>query len=100
MTTLIIAAVVGVFLPAVVAFVTKERLNNLAKQVILLFLSAVAGVLTSIAGSPPSGWHAWEQVLVAILVAFVAAVQSQFGVAEVHAALARKTAEIGFGPNK
>jgi hypothetical protein len=58
----------------------------------------VTGVLTSIASSPPSGWHAWEQVLVAILGAFVAAVQSQYGIAEVHAALARRTARVGIGP--
>lgn len=98
MTSLIIAALVGVIIPALVAFVTKEGLPTWIKQIILALLSAVVGVLSSIAGSPPTGWTQWQQILVAILVTFVAAVQSQFGVAEVHAALGRVSKRIGIGP--
>jgi hypothetical protein len=97
MTALIISAVVGVFLPALVALVTKEHLPTLPKQVVLILLASVTGVASGLAGSPPSGLNQWEHVGISILIAFVAAVQSQFGASEVHAVVGRKSASFGIG---
>lgn len=76
MSQLVITFLVGLVLPALVAFVTKETLPQWIKSLILLFLSTVAGVISGLAASPPASWHQWQAVLVAIFVTFVSAAAS------------------------
>lgn len=105
MSALIITALVGLIIPALVALVTKETLPAWAKSLLLLLLSTAAGILAGVTGSPPQSWTEWKTVLVAILVTFVSAAASQFAVwqpstgalAHLRAFIDRKTGHVGIG---
>lgn len=106
MSALLITALVGLVIPALVALVTKETLQAWAKSLILLLLSTASGILAGVAGNPPHSWTEWKTIIVAILVTFVSAAASQVAVwapktgafAHLRALIDRKTGTIGIGP--
>jgi hypothetical protein len=105
MSALLITALVGLVIPALVALVTKESLPPWAKALILLLLSTASGVLSGVVGSPPATWAQWQAVLVAIVVTFVTAAASQYAVwapdtgafAHLRAFIDRRTGSVGIG---
>lgn len=103
MSALLITALVGLIIPALVALVTKEKLAPWAKSLILLLLSTTAGILAGLTGNPPHSWTEWKTVIVAILVTFVSAAAAQYAVWEpqtgalshLRAFIDRKTGSVG-----
>jgi hypothetical protein len=99
----LIACLVGVAIPAVVAFITKEALPEAVKALILLFLSTATGILSALASTPPAGWAQWQHVLISIVVTFVAAAASQYAAWKptgAHAVIAKASAGFGIGPKQ
>jgi hypothetical protein len=78
-TSTIIAMLVGLGIPAVVALVTKETLPLHLKALLTLFLTTAAGVLSGIASSPPSNLSEWEHVVVNIVLAYMSAAAATIG---------------------
>lgn len=105
MSALLITALVGLIIPALVSLVTKETLPQWAKMLLLTLLSTASGILAGITGNPPSTWAQWQAIIVAILVTFVSAAASQFAVwqpktgafAHLSAAIDRHTGKVGLG---
>jgi hypothetical protein len=64
----IISMIVGVFLPLLVAAITRDALPEKYKVLILAFLSAVSGALTSVLGALPTTLTGWEHVALRSLV--------------------------------
>ena len=78
MSALLITALVGIIIPALVAIVTKESLPEPAKGLLLLFLSTASGVIAGFVATPPSSWAQWQAVLASVFVTFVASVSSDY----------------------
>jgi hypothetical protein len=74
----IIAMLVGLVIPALVALVTREGLPTWIKEAILLLLSTATGILTALVTNPPATLSDWEHVALNIIVAFLCAEGSQF----------------------
>lgn len=93
--------IISVFLPMVVALVTKQFASGMVKSLVLLFLSAVTGTLTSIAAD--NGTFELKAAVVATIVSFITAVGFHFGllkginVTGSAGAIQTKTASFGFG---
>lgn len=100
-STLLITIAVGIVLPWLVAFVTKEALPQKIKAMILLLLATAAGVVSGLVSNPPVGWAQWEQVLLTIFVTFVAAASSDHvsDQTEINKAINHGTAKFGIGPS-
>ena len=67
----------AVFMPMVVALVTKQQAAQGVKALLLLFLSAVTGTLTQIQAD--GGTFAWKTALVGTTIAFLTSVGVHFG---------------------
>jgi hypothetical protein len=67
---------VAVFLPILVALVTKRTTNKTVKSLTLLGLSAVSGFLTEYINS--ANFH-WQQALITTLTTFVIGVAMHYG---------------------
>jgi hypothetical protein len=101
MATLLITALVGLVIPALVALVTKEALPTKVKALLLLLFSTASGVVAGLAATPPHSWTEWQAVLVSILVTFVSAAASDVAAWRPTggtAAVTRATERFGFGP--
>lgn len=72
-----LALVISVFLPMVVALVTRQTAEGWKKAVLLLFLAAITGTLTQIQSA--GGVFEWKDALVKTIVSFVVAVGVHFG---------------------
>ena len=100
--SLLLSFGVGVLIPLVAAFVTREALPDKPKAFILTGLSVVSGLIAGIVPNPPVGWHAWEQVLAAIGVTCVSAWSSLVATwvpAKVTASIHKSTdPHFGIGP--
>lgn len=70
------SVLVGVFLPILVAFVTKQTWSAQRKAIILAACSAVTGFLTEFINSDN---FVWQQALLTTIVTFVTAVATHFG---------------------
>jgi hypothetical protein len=97
----VVTMLIGLGIPALIAFVTKESLNAHAKVLLLLFLTTVSGALTAAVGNLPPDLNAWEHVAFNIFITFAAA-----GIADVSgwtpsgakAAIHRASSSFGLGP--
>lgn len=69
--------VISVFLPMVVALVTKQLASGAVKAVLLLFLAAVTGTATQIATA--NGVFDLKGAVVATVMSFIIAVGMHFG---------------------
>lgn len=69
----LITMLIGVGIPAIIALITKQRLNAKVKVLLTLFFTTVSGVLTSLLGAVPNSLTAWEHVLLNILMTYLAA---------------------------
>lgn len=101
MTSGLIAALIGLVIPIVVAAVTREHLPTKFKAYLVLFLSTATGVLSGVTTNPPSGWSQWEHVIGNIIVAFIAAAGSDYGgwhPTGVRDRVVQRTANFGIGP--
>ena len=68
---------VSMFLPIVVALVTKRFATGNVKALVLLFLSIITGWLTSLQAT--GGTFEIESAITSIIVSFIAAAASHFG---------------------
>ncbi len=93
--------IISVFLPMIVALVTKQVASGGLKAVILLFLSAVTGTLTQIAAA--NGVFDLKDAIVATVMSFVIAVGIHFGLLSPtgltgsEGKIQSKTANVGLG---
>ena len=69
--------VISVFLPMIVALVTKQLASGSVKAVLLLFLAAVTGTATQIAAA--NGVFDLKDAVVATVMSFIIAVGMHFG---------------------
>lgn len=67
----------GTLLPALVALVTKQNAASWVKSLALAALSAVSGVLTSVAAN--GGQLEWKAALTSFIITFVTAVSTHYG---------------------
>jgi hypothetical protein len=75
MTTLTMLWTLGIgsLLPLVTAVVTAELTSSKVKTLVTALLAGITGALSGFLVSPPHGTGQWEQVGLAILVAWIAA---------------------------
>lgn len=100
-TGIIVTMIVGVLIPPLVSFVTREALPTPIKEGILLLLSTAAGVISGLATSPPGTLSQWEHVVLNILVTFVTAEAAHYAghKSGTLAAIHRATdPHVGIGP--
>jgi VIT1/CCC1 family predicted Fe2+/Mn2+ transporter len=69
----LIAMAVGVFIPLITTFVTKEKLPAHIKVLVTLFFSMATALLTSLESTPPKSFSAWEHVLLNFAMTFLSA---------------------------
>lgn len=96
----IISMLIGVGIPLLVAFVTKETLPDRIKVLILLFLSTASGVVSSLVGAVPTTLSGWGHVALNILMTFLAAAAAEVAAWKplgTTAAVARLSARFGLG---
>lgn len=67
----------SVFLPMIVALVTKQVASGTLKSIVLLALAAVTGTLTTIQAN--GGTFDWKAALTATIISFIVAVGTHFG---------------------
>lgn len=80
-TAQILSLVVGIVLPLLVGFVTKESWSGGVKAVTLAFLSAASGFLTEALAVVNAGTaFDWQATLVAVLGTFLVAVGLHVGI--------------------
>lgn len=72
----LLSLLVGLGIPALVAFITRESLPEKVKALILLFLSTASGLISALVTNPPTGWSTWEHILLNIVLTYVAAAAS------------------------
>ena len=93
--------IISVFLPMIVALVTKQVASGTVKSLVLLFLAAVTGTVTSWQGN--GGTFDVKSAIVSTIMSFVIAVGVHFGllksmnVTGSQGAIQRKTAKFGLG---
>lgn len=75
-TVQVASLLIGVFLPILVGFVTKEVTSPTTKSLLLLALSAVSGFLTEFVNSAD---FVWQQALLSTIVTFVIGVATHYG---------------------
>lgn len=75
-TVQVASLLIGVFLPILVALVTKDVTNSSVKSILLLVLSGVSGFLTEFVNSPH---FYWQQALLTTIVTFITGVASLYG---------------------
>lgn len=98
----IVAMGIGIVIPALTAFITKENLPAHVKVLILLLLSTIAGAVSSLAGNLPTSGSDWAHLALNVLLTFATAAASDVAVWEKSGALAaihRKTKDFGIGPS-
>ncbi|MFI6495907.1 hypothetical protein [Nonomuraea typhae] len=79
-TAQILSLVVGIVLPLLVGYVTKESWSGGVKAVILAFLAAVSGFVTEALDAVNAGTSFdWRATLVAVLGTFLVAVGMHYG---------------------
>lgn len=97
---ILISLAIGVVIPLLTNLLAKENVSAGLKALIAGLLAAVSGALSGALTSPPKGVGAWEQILLGIAVAWVAALTSYVAAYKplgVSAWVERKTARIGVG---
>lgn len=93
--------IIGIFLPMLVALVTKQVASGNLKAVLLLLLAAVTGTVTSWQSN--GGTFDLKSAVVSTILTFVIAVGSHFGLLKElnitgsQGAIQRKTASFGVG---
>jgi hypothetical protein len=75
-TVQIASVFIGVFIPILVALVTKHSTRASVKSILLAALSAVSGFLTEFVNS---GDFVWQQALLTSVVTFVTGTAAYFG---------------------
>lgn len=75
-TVQVASLLVGVFIPILVALVTKRTTSSTVKSLLLLGLSAVSGFLTEYINSAN---FRWQQALMTTIVTFVIGVATHYG---------------------
>ena len=96
--TILLAALVGVVIPAVTAAATREQASDRTKALVTGLLSAVGGILTRAVISPPSTAHEWGQLGIGVLVCWAAAITSYLAAWKptgASKAIAHRTRNIG-----
>lgn len=94
--------IISVFLPMIVALVTKQVASGAVKSLVLLALSALTGTLTSIGASGDSTFDL-KSAAVTTVVSFITAVGFHYGllnninVTGTDGAIQTKTADFGIG---
>jgi hypothetical protein len=68
---------IATVLPALVALVTKKLASSGLKAIVLAVLSAVSGILTSVAAN--GGDFDWKKALTSFIVSFVTASATHYG---------------------
>lgn len=101
LSALLITIAVSIVLPWLVAFITKESMPQNIKALILLLLATATGIVSGLLTNPPATWAQWQQVLLSIFVAFVAAASSNHFNEHTGAtpAISRSTSNFGIGPS-
>lgn len=96
-----LTALISVFLPMIVALITRQVASGTVKSLILLFLSAVTGTVTS--WQATGGTFDLKDAVIATIMSFIVAVGMHFGllaptgVTGSEGAIQRKTASFGIG---
>lgn len=96
-----LTALISVFLPMIVAIITKQVASGTVKSLVLLLLAAITGTVTS--WQATGGTFDVKDAVIATIMSFVVAVGIHFGllsptgVTGSEGALQRKTAGFGLG---
>jgi hypothetical protein len=69
----IVSMLIGAFIPALEAVITKENLPAHLRVLILLALTTISGALSSVLGSLPSSLNGWEHLALNVLLTFAIA---------------------------
>ena len=72
-TSTIVTMLVGLLIPLFVALITKAKLSEPWKALIILFFSTVSGVIASQVGPTPTSLSGWGHVALSILMTYVSA---------------------------
>lgn len=91
---------VGLLIPLLIAFVTKARLGQPWKALIVLFFSTVAGVIASQVGPVPASLSGWGHVMLSVIMTYLAAAVSYMATWKptgVSTKINEATADFGIG---
>jgi hypothetical protein len=73
----IVAMAIGVGIPALAAFITKEGISPKLKTLILLFLSTLVGVVSSVVAELPTTANGWWHLVLTVLMTYAIAATSE-----------------------
>lgn len=75
--TTIVSMVIGVGIPALSAFITRETLPPKFKALVVLFLSTVIGVVSSLINELPTTANGWWHLVLTVLMTYAVAAASE-----------------------